>query len=400
MKQYIGGKPSFHLHQIINKKESKRDVFPFNQRACYYFHSARYALAAGIRALGMGDGDAVLLPSYNCWTEIDPFLSSKINPIFYNVRKTLTTDLDDLSRKITKNVKAILITHFLGFPQPLDEIKNICKQRNLFLIEDCAHALLSSCDGKYLGSSGDIAIFSLMKTVPIPNGGVLLINNKNIEFSSDIEKPNRFATYSYALELLRFRTRDNHLPTGEEGLDLFYRTLYFSLSLVRIFLLGFRKYLHPTGRYLLRPDSYDFVEAIRSWGISGLSIKIINHLDFEKIKMARRHNFEYMLDYFIKNVAAILPFGQLPTGVCPLFFPVIIEDPSERDAMYRALKNKGVITHPWWNRFHPNVPWDQFPDAVYLKQTLFGLPIHQDLNSLFLDQVISEFEQANKTIRS
>ena len=63
------------------------------------------------------------------------------------------------------NVKAILITHFLGFPQPIDEIKRICNERNLFLIEDCAHAFLSSYNGNPLGSYGDIAVFSLLKDI-------------------------------------------------------------------------------------------------------------------------------------------------------------------------------------------------------------------------------------------
>jgi perosamine synthetase len=53
------------------------------------------------------------------------------------------------------------VTHFLGFPQPIDEVKKICGERTLFLIEDCAHALLSYHDGKPLGSYGDVSNFSL-----------------------------------------------------------------------------------------------------------------------------------------------------------------------------------------------------------------------------------------------
>ena len=400
LKEYISGKPTFHLRQIIYKKENKSDVFPFNHGTCYFFHSARYALAAGIRALGLRNGDAVLLPSYNCWTEIDPFLISKINPIFYNIRKNLTTDLDDLSRKITNNVKAILITHFLGFPQPVEEIKSICKQRDLFLIEDCAHALLSSCDEKYLGSSGDLAIFSLLKTIPIPNGGALVINNEDIKFRQDFKKPTLFPTIFYAAELLKYRTWSTDHSIKENLIKFLFDVSYVFLSSLRLILAGFRKYFNPKGLYLVKPDSYLFIEDLRAWRISDLSKRIINKTNFEEVKIIRRKNFDYLLDHFLKNGRGTLPFHELPPGVCPLFFPIIIEDPKKRDSMYRVLKSKGVVTHPWWNRFHPIVPWDQFPDAVYLKQRLFGLPIHQDLNSLFLDRVIKEFEEANKIIRS
>jgi dTDP-4-amino-4,6-dideoxygalactose transaminase len=62
------------------------------------------------------------------------------------------------------------------------------------------------------------------------------------------------------------------------------------------------------------------------------------------------------------------------------------------------LKRKGIITHPWWDRFHPAIPWNEFPDAVYLKTRLFGLPIHQDLTLKHLDLVIEEFENAYKNM--
>jgi dTDP-4-amino-4,6-dideoxygalactose transaminase len=66
--------------------------------------------------------------------------------------------------------------------------------------------------------------------------------------------------------------------------------------------------------------------------------------------------------------------------------------------LYRTLKGRGVVTHPWWDRFHPGVPWDEFPDAVYLKKRLFGLPIHQDLTLKHLDLVINEFEKAYQSM--
>jgi dTDP-4-amino-4,6-dideoxygalactose transaminase len=81
-------------------------------------------------------------------------------------------------------------------------------------------------------------------------------------------------------------------------------------------------------------------------------------------------------------------------GVCPLFFPIIVENSLLRNNLYRILKSRGITTHPWWNRFHPAVPWDKFRDAVYLKERLLGLPIHQDLTFKHLDFLIKEFEKA------
>jgi dTDP-4-amino-4,6-dideoxygalactose transaminase len=394
LKRYISGKPTFYLKQILPKGREKLSVFPLAQNRWYYFFSSRYALAAGIKALGIDPNDTILLPSYNCGAEIDPILHLGLRPVFYNINKKLVVDFEDLFRKITRGVKAILVTHFLGFPEPINEIKKICVERNLFLIEDCAHALLSTHNGNPLGSYGDVSIFSLLKTLPVPNGGVLVINNKNISYNHSPEKPNFFATSYYAAELLKYRTRSNGNSIKENSLNFLSDGFYFLMSFVRLMLIGFRKYFNPKGLYLVKPDSYFFVEALRSWGISSLSKRIIERTNFEQIKIVRRRNFEYLLNHFLKNERGILPFMKLPPGVCPLFFPIIIESAEERDRLYRTLKSRGVITHPWWDKFHPEVPWDEFPDAVHLKTRLFGLPIHQDLILKDLDHVIDEFEKA------
>jgi len=397
LKRYISGKPTFYLKQVLPKGREKLSVFPLSQNRWYYFFSSRYALAAAIEALGLKPEDKLLVPSYNCGAEIDPLLHLNIKPAFYKVKRDLSLDLDDLVKKINGTVKGILITHFLGFPQPIDEIKRICTERNLFLIEDCAHALLSTHNGKPLGSYGDVSIFSLLKTLPVPNGGVLLINNMNIHHNYYPERPNFFATCFYAAELLKYKTIGNNNAIKENGLNLLYDGVYLSLSSFRLMLAGFRKYFNPKGLYLVKPDSYLFIEDLRSWGISDLSKRIINKTNFEEIKNVRRRNFEYLLNHFMKNERGILPFKELLPGVCPLFFPIILESAEQREKLYRTLKRRGVITHPWWDRFHSEVPWDEFPDAVYLKKRLFGLPIHQDLTLEHLDLMIEEFENAYKS---
>jgi dTDP-4-amino-4,6-dideoxygalactose transaminase len=394
MKRYLSGVPSIKLKEIVNDRNKTVSIFPFNGGKCQYFFSARYALAGGLKALDIKSGDKVLIPAYNCGVELKPFYHFNIKPVFYKVDKNLRVDIEELVKIKDKNIKALMITHYLGFPQEIDEIEKCCKEKNIYLIEDCAHALLSTHNGKPLGSYGDVGIFSVLKTLPVPNGGVLVINNKNISYNHSPEKPNFFATCYYAAKLLKYRTRSNGNSIKENSVGFLSTGVYYLLSFMRLMLIGFRKYFNPKGLYLVKPDSDLFVEALRSWGISDLSKRIINKTNFEQIKIVRRRNFEYLLNYFLKNERGILPFKELPSGVCPLFFPIILESAERRVTLYNTLKNKGVITHPWWDRFHPKVPWDEFPDAVYLKERLFGLPIHQDLTINHLDRIIEEFEKA------
>src|SRR5207245_6549749 len=68
----------------------------------------------------------------------------------------------------------LYLIHYVGFPGPVQELSVACRARRLLLIEDCAQALLSNCAERPLGSFGDVAIFSIRKTLPVPDGGALV----------------------------------------------------------------------------------------------------------------------------------------------------------------------------------------------------------------------------------
>jgi dTDP-4-amino-4,6-dideoxygalactose transaminase len=344
--------------------------------------------------LGIGKGDIVLLPSYNCGVELDPFIKRGIEPRFYRIDKNLRVDLDDVRSRISDKVKAILVTHFLGFPQTIDALRRLCREKGVRLIEDCAHALLSDGEEAPLGSYGDIAIFSVLKTLPVPNGGLLVINDKSLGVRNRTRRPDCFSTLFYASELLSCRTLSALPSLGERVYKIFYGRFYAFLTVVRLFLAGVRKVFRLKGGFLVRPDSYLFVEDVCGWGMSSLSARILNATHLDEVKQARRKNFEYLLRHFVTNNQVSLPFTELPPGVCPLFFPIILRNAEKRNKIYKTLKSRGIITHPWWDRFHPDVPWSEFPDAVLLKERLFGFPVHQDLTSEHLDLAIQEFERA------
>jgi len=387
------GKPRLHLGQILPKKQRKFSTFPLDQKGSYYFFSARYALAAAIKALGLNHGDKILVPSYNCGTEVDPILHLNVKPVFYRIKKDLSADMDDLQNKINDGVKAILVTHFLGFSQPIDEVKRICIEKDLFLIEDCAHAFLSTKNGSYLGSYGDVAIFSLLKTLPVPDGGILTLNNERLRYQNPCSKPRLFPTLLYAGELLRPKSADNNNCFGEKIEGFLCMGVSLCVKSLRFVLARYGKCFDEEGLFLVRPDSLFFVKELCSWGISDLTRTIIKEIDFEKIKTIRRRNFEYLLNYFLKKDPGILLLRKLPAGVCPLFFPIILESSEKRKGLWETLKNRGIIMFGWW-QFHPEVPWDEFPDAVYLKTRLLGFPIHQDLSPVHLDWIIEAFEKA------
>lgn len=367
-----------------------------------YYFSARYALSAGIQALGIKKGETVLLPAYNCGIEIEPFHYLEVNIDFYRVNYDLTFDIEDITRRMRKGVKAVLITHYLGFPQAVEEIRELCNKWNAYLIEDCAHALLSSSNGKDLGTTGDISVFSLLKTLPVPNGGVLVINNPKTRVQREECRPSVFSTLYYLADLKRQKTSSDNLATAL--MEYLVSSLFWHG--VNVAKLAAAAVAKVTGRKIVsfvRPDSYVFKSEILNWGMSPLSINIINTTNFDLLKERRRDNFKHLLKRLFQSEIRQefgFPIETLPNGVCPLFFPLLVKEDGKREYLYLALKEQGIASHPWWDRFHPAVPWEEFPEAVTLKERLLGIPIHQDLTFEHLDRIILELEKICRTLRT
>jgi len=87
---------------------------------------------------------------------------------------------DSIIKNINTNTKALLIIHYGGIPCDIEKISNLCKKKNIILIEDCSHAIDSKHNNKYLGSYGDLSVFSFHETKNITcgEGGMLVVNNK------------------------------------------------------------------------------------------------------------------------------------------------------------------------------------------------------------------------------
>lgn len=82
------------------------------------------------------------------------------------------------SRVLTKNTRAALVIHEFGVPHPqMKQLQKICRQKNIPLIEDCAHTLNSAIDGKQVGTWGDWVVCSFQKIFPVRHGGILLSRN-------------------------------------------------------------------------------------------------------------------------------------------------------------------------------------------------------------------------------
>lgn len=154
---FIGGT---HVKQFEENFSSRCHV-----KHCVAIGNGTEGLFLSLKALGIGPGDEVITPAWS-WistSEVITFTGAK--PVFADVDPeffTITTK--QIKDKITTRTKAVIVVHLYGQVAEVSAIKELCNQSNLFLIEDCSQAHLSSELGRIAGSVGDCGVFSLYPT--------------------------------------------------------------------------------------------------------------------------------------------------------------------------------------------------------------------------------------------
>lgn len=141
------------------------------------------AIHLAIIALGIGEGDEVIVPTFTYIASANPIAQAGATPVFVDsLEDTWQMNPYDIRAKITDKTKAIMVVHLYGHPCDMDEIMNMAKEFNLFVIEDCAEAIGSEYKGKKVGSFGDIGCFSFFgnKTITCGEGGMVVTNDATI----------------------------------------------------------------------------------------------------------------------------------------------------------------------------------------------------------------------------
>ncbi|KPJ56920.1 hypothetical protein AMJ49_03310 [Parcubacteria bacterium DG_74_2] len=172
----------------------------------FSFNSGRSALMAILDALGIKEDDEILLQGFTCNSAVIPILAKKAKPVYVDINETLNLDAEDLSRRMTPKSKVVMIQHTFGWPAKIDEISEIAKKNNLYLIEDCAHSLGAKYKGKFCGTFGDAAFFSFGrdKIVSSVYGGMAVTNDEKLaekikNFQERLNFPSNFWIFQQLL---------------------------------------------------------------------------------------------------------------------------------------------------------------------------------------------------------
>ncbi|MBT6230762.1 MAG: DegT/DnrJ/EryC1/StrS family aminotransferase, partial [Candidatus Scalindua sp.] len=148
-------------------------------------NSATSGLYAAIGALEIGYGDEVIVSPYTMSAcAIAPLIYGAI-PVFADVElESGSLDPKSISERVTPRTKAILVVHQFGIPADMDAIMAIAKEHGLKVIEDCAQAHGAKYKDRYVGTIGDIGVFSLNvnKTIQTGEGGVCITNDDDLAY--------------------------------------------------------------------------------------------------------------------------------------------------------------------------------------------------------------------------
>ena len=168
--------------KFISKFEEKFSKF-LNVDYSTSVSNGTVALHLALVALGVKKGDEVIVPTFNYIASVNAIAYVGAEPVFADsCSNTWNIDPDKLLELITPKTKAIIVVHLYGNSCDMDSIVKICKEREIFLIEDAAEAFGTKYHNKYIGTFGDVATFSFFgnKTITTGEGGMLVSNNKRL----------------------------------------------------------------------------------------------------------------------------------------------------------------------------------------------------------------------------
>ena len=293
------------------------------------FSHARVALKYGLKSLNLSCKDVMLVPDFIC-DEIllQPLYDLGINYSFYSLNDDLMPDWESVKKQLVSNTKAILMIHYFGQPQNIDDFQNFCNNHNLLLIEDNAHGLGGVFNGKEMGTFGDIGINSLRKTLNLSSGGQLLLNNsKDSEITRIIKLLPRF-------KILKSQSVLNKILNWN----------YFFKSYLRFLLKKQPRYWEPD----------EFRESkVSDYRIDLLSERKLKAINIDDIARKRRALYLIWEQFAVKK--GITPvFSKLNDGAIPLVFPAYVLD---------ATKRRGWFNWGWENRYNVH-SWPTLPELV------------------------------------
>ena len=370
----LGYSPAAMIAGWFRSFGSRPDLPDTTDRQVILTFQGRTALGLLCSLLKLGPADEILLPAYNCGAEVDPFVHAGCRVVFYRIDREARIDAADILRRLTPATRIVYVTHFFGWPQDIAGLADLCRARNVLLVEDCAQALFSETAGNSIGKFGDAVVHSFVKSLALPDGGALVLKSKLAGAIEAMRFPPARGTLKASLPLFKKWLIQHHsiwhwIPGSGRLVDRSW------MSGPDVRKLTGRKEMLSSNRFL---------DSRRHWRMSRVTLGLLKRANAREVVAIRRRNFAF-LEERIQNREQLQPLhDRLPADVCPLVFPVYAKDP----ASARTHFDRHGILVQGWPGYYPGIPWDDYPETCVLKDALLGLPVHQDLSQAQMEHIV------------
>lgn len=337
-------------------------------------HSARYALYRLLQGLPRTSRDEVLVPAFVCIALVEPILAAGYKVRFFDNPSLTETDLDLIRGLATDRTLAVVAVHFFGFRQDTAGLAALCRDRGILLIENFTHSLpvRDFVAAKDRLERCDVALFSLKKMLPAPDGG--------------------FAVHRRSLGA---KVPRESSPARLPILQELYRSAERTLQTRR---------WRPSNREAANPVQVPQADSVAaeiaasmhgldldraSWGVSTASRRIWEGADLDAIAAARRRNFGLIREDLRGMPEIEFPFRDAPANSCLWGIPFQVRGIPDYDYKLRSI---GLPVFTFARALHPGLGRDGFPNARAWAAQMKVLPVHQDLTPEDIATIKPAFE--------
>lgn len=351
--------------ESLSCRSSIRPFLLPHGKACRSYTRGRYALHDAYSFSGLNEAGSLLLPAYHCRSIIDPAVRLGAEVLFYPLDRNMKPNLDvirDLFCKI-KNIKCIVVTHYFGFAQDVEELASLCDQFNVALIEDCAHVFNYSGEIVKPGGRGRFSTFSPYKFFPCDDGGLLIMPDDAVDTERQSISPSLVQEVKGVLGSVRQLFGKDY--TGMLNVDSLDKEINAINSDHSIGALDVQQDISiPSVAYWPAKEGLEELRWSR-W--------LINKTNIDRLAEQRRKNYLVWLRE-LKDVPNCYPiFSELPDDCVPYVFPLYVKHPA---AHFHILKHLGI----------PILRWDEMAVSecevsLDYRFKLLQFPCHQELTS-------------------
>ena len=360
------------------------NVKEFEKEFCQYLgikHSISVAngtdaLVIALKALGIGEGDEVITTPYTFFATAESISLVGATPVFVDVRlDTFNIDCSKIEEKITFKTKALMPVHIFGQPCGMDELNNIAKKYNLYVIEDAAQAVGSEYKGQKIGTLSDIATFSFFPTKNLGctgDGGMIVTNNDDLAtICKALRAHGSGENGEKAFNILN-NLSENVVEENDADNTIYNPLKYYN------YIIGHNSRLDEIQAAILR-----------------VKLKELDKWNDKRKEIVKYYNES------LKETELITPFED--PDVKHVYHLYILQS-GKREQLATYLSNKGISTGIYYpiplhlQKAYINLAYQEgdMPNAEYLSHRTFAIPMFVELSEeekKYIVDTIKEFEE-------